>query len=103
MSAADIANRGLAEIVFDRRQRIPYTNIASGDVTEAQFRTVDDAARKRREWPLQIDPAPGLTVSQIAARARTDPRTPGQEAWPSNYRPYAHNGDVGPLFRLARQ
>jgi replicative DNA helicase len=70
MSAADISNRGLAEIVFDRRQSIPYTNIASGDVTEAQFRTVVEAARRRREWPLRIDPAASLTVSQIAGRAR---------------------------------
>jgi replicative DNA helicase len=70
MNAADIANRGLADMVYDGRQPLPYTRIASGDVTEAQFKLIDDAARKRREWPLQIDPMAGLTVSQIASRAR---------------------------------
>lgn len=70
MGAVEIANRGLAEIAFDHRDPITYTNIAGGEVNDAQFRRIEEAARRRREWPLEIDPAPGLTVSQIAARAR---------------------------------
>ncbi|OCK57484.1 hypothetical protein LMTR3_07920 [Bradyrhizobium sp. LMTR 3] len=39
-------------------------------VNRAQAERVIEAARRQRELPLLIDPAPGLTVSQIAARAR---------------------------------
>jgi replicative DNA helicase len=71
MGAVDLSRRGLAEIIYDQRRPLPYTKIASGDgVTEAQFRAVDDAARKRREWPLEIDGTGAITVSQIASRAR---------------------------------
>jgi replicative DNA helicase len=71
MGAVDLSRRGLAEIIYDQRRPLPYTKIASGDgVSDAQFRAVDDAARKRREWPLEIDATGAITVSQIASRAR---------------------------------
>jgi replicative DNA helicase len=70
MGDVSVSDRSLADLVFDRSGPIPYYDIANGTLTDAQARRVIDAARIQREWPLQIDPAPGLTVSQIAARAR---------------------------------
>jgi replicative DNA helicase len=70
MGDVSVSDRSLADLAFDRRDPIPYYDIANGTLTDAQAQRVIDAARIQREWPLQIDPAPGLTVSQIAARAR---------------------------------
>jgi replicative DNA helicase len=70
-----VSDRSLADLAFDQRDPIPYYDIANGTLTNAQAQRVIDAARIQREWPLQIDPAPGLTVSQIAARARRHKQT----------------------------
>lgn len=70
MGGVSVADRSLADLAYDQRDRIPYYDIANGTLSDAQARRVIEAARLQREWPLQIDPAPGLTVSQIAARAR---------------------------------
>jgi replicative DNA helicase len=70
MGDVSVSDRGLANTAYDRFARIPYYDIANGTVTDAQARRVIEAERLQRDWPLHIDPAPGLTVSQIAARAR---------------------------------
>jgi replicative DNA helicase len=69
MGDVSLSDRNLADAVFDRRDPIPYYDIANG-LNDAQARRVIEAARLQRDLPLRIDPAPGLTVSQIAARAR---------------------------------
>jgi replicative DNA helicase len=71
MGAKSLSNRGLADGAFEHGRPIPYFDIEKGNINDAQFRRVIDAARQQREWPLQIEPAAGLTVSQIAARVRT--------------------------------
>jgi replicative DNA helicase len=70
MGDVSLSDRNLADVAFERQRPIPYYDIANGTLNEAQARRVIEAARLQREWPLMIDPAPGLTVSQIAARAR---------------------------------
>lgn len=70
MGDVSLSDRNLADVAFDPRSPSPYYNIANGQVTNAQAERLIDAARRQREWPLTIDPAPGLTVSQIAGRAR---------------------------------
>jgi replicative DNA helicase len=70
MGDVSLSDRNLADAAFERDRPIPYNDIARGNLTDAQFQRIDDAARLQREFPLKIDPAPGLTVSQIAARAR---------------------------------
>jgi replicative DNA helicase len=70
MGDISLSDRNLADAVFEQGRPIPYYDIARGNLTDAQFLRIDDAARRQREFPLKIDPAPGLTVSQIAARAR---------------------------------
>ena len=57
-------------LAYERHSPIPYYSIANGTLSDTKAERVIEAARCQREWPLTIDPAPGLTVSQIAARAR---------------------------------
>jgi replicative DNA helicase len=70
MGAVSLSDRNLADVAYDRNRPIPYYDIANGTLSDAQAERIIDAARSQRECPLHIDPAPGLTVSQIAARAR---------------------------------
>jgi replicative DNA helicase len=75
MGDVSLSDRNLADVAFERHRPIPYYDIANGTLNEAQARRIIEAARLQREWPLTIDPAPGLTVSQIAARARRHKQT----------------------------
>src|SRR5258705_540911 len=75
MGAASLASRGMADIAFERGRPIPYFSIANGALNDVQARRVIEAGRLRREWPLRIEPTAGLTVSQIAARARRHSQT----------------------------
>jgi replicative DNA helicase len=70
MGDVSLSDRNLADVAFERHRPIPYYAIANGTLNDAQALRIIEAARFQREWPLTIDPAPGLTVSQIAARAR---------------------------------
>ena len=70
MGDASLADRILADFAYERHSPIPYYSIANGTLSDTKAERVIEAARCQREWPLTIDPAPGLTVSQIAARAR---------------------------------
>ncbi|SHH25120.1 replicative DNA helicase [Bradyrhizobium erythrophlei] len=70
MGAVSLSDRNLADAAFERARPITYYDIANGNLNDAQAMRVIEAARLQRELPLKIDPAPGLTVSQIAARAR---------------------------------
>jgi replicative DNA helicase len=70
MGGVSLSDRQLADVAFDHRNQIPYYDIANGTVSNAQAQQLVEAARVQRDWPLTIDPAPGLTVSQITARAR---------------------------------
>jgi replicative DNA helicase len=75
MGDISLSTRSLADRAFERNRPIPYYDIANGTLNDAQAQRVIEAARQQREWPLKIDPAPGLTVSQIAARARRHKQT----------------------------
>ena len=70
MGSVSLTDRALADVAYNPRQPIPYYAIANGTVSDSQAGTLVEASRKLREWPLTIDPAPGLTVSQIVVRAR---------------------------------
>jgi replicative DNA helicase len=70
MGDISVADRILADQVYDRHDPIAYYDIAAGNVTNRQAERLIEAKRQMNDWPLTIDPTPGLTVSQIAARAR---------------------------------
>jgi replicative DNA helicase len=70
MGAPSLAYRALADLCFDHQDPLEYFRIARGELSDAQLDRVVEAQRKLRSLPLVIDQQDGLTVSQIAARAR---------------------------------
>jgi replicative DNA helicase len=70
MGAPSLAHRAMADLCFERGERIPYSNLAAGRVTDAEAQNVIEAARFLRTVPLTIEQQPALTVSQITTRAR---------------------------------
>jgi replicative DNA helicase len=75
MTKEAVADRALADIAWKSGDPIAYSSISRGRVTLAQAERLADAARTFRGLPLRIDPQGGLSVSQIAARARKCKRT----------------------------
>lgn len=75
MDAKGITDRALTDIAWSNCDPIAYSGIGRGHVTNAQAARLVEAARDFRGLPLKIDPQGGLTVSQIAARARKQKQT----------------------------
>jgi replicative DNA helicase len=70
MGAPSLASRIISDICFDHRDPIEYFKIQKGELTSEQAEAVVAASRHLRDLPLRIDQQDGLTVSQIASRAR---------------------------------
>ncbi len=71
MNDVELAERALAAAAYNSRDPISYRAIAEGSkIDEAAYRRLDDARRELDELPFEIEQQPGLTVAQIAARAR---------------------------------
>lgn len=70
MGGVSLSDRYLADAAFIPGRPIPYFDIAKGKLTDDQFMRLIEARRNFEDAPLLIDQTPGLTVSQIAARAR---------------------------------
>jgi replicative DNA helicase len=68
MGDISVADRILADQAYDRNDRIAYYDIAAGNVSNRQAERLIEVRRRLNDWPLFIDPTPGLTVSQIAVR-----------------------------------
>src|SRR3954449_6346967 len=65
MSAEQLATRIIAE-----QSGIPSSDIRRGRISEDQFAHIVAAAREMQRVPLYIDQTGGLTIAQLAARAR---------------------------------
>ncbi len=65
MSAVQLATRVMAEVA-----QIPSEQIRTGKIKEDKFYDLADAVRTIENMPLYIDDSPGLSIAQIAARAR---------------------------------
>jgi replicative DNA helicase len=65
MSAEQLATRIIAE-----QSGVPSSNIRRGRIDEAEFGRIVDAAREMNKIPLYIDQTGGLSIAQLAARAR---------------------------------
>jgi replicative DNA helicase len=65
MSAEQLATRIIAE-----RTGIPSSTIRRGGITEADFETIKDVSIELQHLPFYVDETGGLTVAQLAARAR---------------------------------
>jgi replicative DNA helicase len=72
MSAEQLATRILSE-----QAEIPSEKIRRGMISEEEFRRLRDAAETLSSLPLYIDETGGLTVAQLAARARRLKRQKG--------------------------
>jgi replicative DNA helicase len=69
MTAAAVSARALTDAIFDHRDPIAYCDVINGNLSDEQAQRVVDAQREFR-LPVEIEQQSGLTVSQIAARAR---------------------------------
>jgi replicative DNA helicase len=65
MSAEQLATRIISE-----QANVSSHKIRRGDVTEAEFHRVAQAAREMQTVPLYIDQTGGISIAQLAARAR---------------------------------
>src|SRR3954452_3500932 len=65
MSAEQLATRIIAE-----QSGVPSYKIRRGDIREDDFHKVTDAAREMQAIPFYIDQTGGISIAQLAARAR---------------------------------
>src|SRR3954463_1761651 len=65
MSAEQLATRIIAE-----QSGVPSYKIRRGDIREDDFYKITDVARDMQTMPLYIDQTGGLSIAQLAARAR---------------------------------
>jgi replicative DNA helicase len=72
MSAEQLATRIIAE-----QSEIPSERIRRGMVDEAEFRRLVEATQQMQSIPLYIDHTGGISVAQLAARARKLKRQKG--------------------------
>jgi replicative DNA helicase len=72
MSAEQLATRIIAE-----QSGIPSSTIRRGGINEREFERIKDVAIELQNLPLFIDETGGLTVAQLAARARRLKRQKG--------------------------
>ena len=65
MSAEQLATRIIAE-----QTGIPSTKIRRGGINESEFEKIEDVSLELQNMPLYIDQTGGLSIAQLAARAR---------------------------------
>jgi replicative DNA helicase len=80
MSAEQLATRVIAE-----QSGIPSYKIRQGRITEDEFYKLTDVAREIERVPLFIDQTGGLSINQVAARARRLKRTKGLDVLVIDY------------------
>jgi len=78
MSDVPMSQRMISDYIFDLPgDNLPYANLKNGRFHEKLFTQVQEAATHMAELPIRIEQQPGLTVSQIGARARQYKRRHG--------------------------
>lgn len=80
MSGEQLATRIIAE-----QSSIPSYKIRRGDISEQEFVRLSDAARDMQTIPLYIDETGGITIAQLAARARRLKRQRGLDVLVVDY------------------
>ena len=78
MSAEQLATRIIAE-----QSGIPSSTIRRGGINERDFEKIKDVAIELQHLPFFIDETGGLTIAQLAARARRLKRQKGSTSWSS--------------------
>jgi replicative DNA helicase len=80
MSAEQLATRIIAE-----QAGVPSYKIRRGDISEPEFHRLAEAARAMQTIPFYIDQTGGLTIGQLAARARRLKRQRGLDVLVIDY------------------
>lgn len=70
MGHHEIACRAMSDLSWERDRRIPYSLALGGSISDNQRERLERAAAMYETIPLIVDEQRGLTVSEIAARAR---------------------------------
>ncbi len=68
MGAKALSMRSLSDMAFDLAGRIPYTDLLTGRVAEADFEKIVVLSEEFKRLPYQIEEASGLTVEGIRAK-----------------------------------
>lgn len=78
MGDISLMHRLISDQIYDMGgDRLPYANIRNGRFHEKMFERITEAGRMLAELPIHIEQQPGLTMSQISARARQMKRKGG--------------------------
>jgi replicative DNA helicase len=80
MSAEQLATRIIAE-----QSGVPSFKIRRGNITEADFYKITEAARDMQAVPFHIDQTGGISIAQLAARARRLKRQRGLDVLVVDY------------------
>src|SRR6185312_7037476 len=80
MSAEQLATRIIAE-----RTGIPSSHIRRGGITEADFEKIKDVSIELQVLPFYVDETGGLSIAQLAARARRLKRQRGLDVLVIDY------------------
>ena len=80
MSAEQLATRIISE-----RTGIPSSTIRRGGITETDFETIKDVSIELQNLPFYVDETGGLSVAQLAARARRLKRQRGLDVLVIDY------------------
>ncbi len=73
----EMSSEQLATRILSEQAEIPSEKIRRGMINEEEFRRLRDAAETLSSLPLYIDQSGGLTIAQLAARARRLKRQKG--------------------------
>ena len=90
MSAEQLAMRLLAEV-----SGVPSDRIRRGEIDASEFGQIRDAALDIQEAPLFIDATGGISIAQLAARARRLKRTSGLDLIVVDYLQLVTGSDRG--------
>lgn len=71
MGAQELAERALAAICYGRGHPVAYSSIISGDTGDDEMMEVIESSQTMQRLPISIEQQGGLSVSQIASRARS--------------------------------
>ena len=103
MSKDALTARCLSSLIYTETSPIPYSDISSFRVPEGQLYRLDEAQRLMDGIPLLIDDQGGLTVAEIAARARVIASRWRSKGVPLRGLIIDHLGKIKPSSRYAGQ
>ncbi|HEY8579114.1 MAG TPA: DnaB-like helicase C-terminal domain-containing protein, partial [Beijerinckiaceae bacterium] len=70
MGATPLAQRVLSLVTAENGKHVPYARMAKGHISQRDEEAIEEASRQVDPLPFIIEQQPGLTASQIMAKAR---------------------------------